>query len=70
MSKRRISARKSELRQEVEDFCLSMPENSDPVISSLLSILEWEASLNIESNSILHSSIMGQLEEIKCKLRL
>lgn len=70
MDKSRLSARKSEISRGIEDFCLNMPENSDPVISSLLSILEWEASLNIPTTSVLHKIFRSQLQEIKCRLLL
>jgi hypothetical protein len=39
MNKKRISDRKSELRLDLQDFCLSLPENSDPIAGYLLSIL-------------------------------
>ena len=34
-----MSERKSELRLNIEDFCLSLPENSDPIVGYLLTIL-------------------------------
>jgi hypothetical protein len=70
MNQTRISERKSELRLSRQDYCMASPENSDPVLGYLLTIIEWETSLDIDRTSILHSTFSSQISELQCRLKL
>ena len=65
MYEKRVSGRKSELKFFIEDFCLENTPRSDPIVSYLLTIMEWEASLGIETPSMLHQAFQGELIKIK-----
>ena len=65
-----MSERQSGLKTSICDFFISSPYNSDPVIYELLSLVEWESSLSVKSNSTLHRAFQHELEGLKLCMKL
>ena len=65
-----MSERQSRLKTTISDFFISSPYNSDPIIYELLSLVEWESSLSIESTNTLHRSFQHELEGLKLCMKL